>query len=137
MQNADGYCPPQYVFIPVQYSVQFPSAQCPPANGTNPPSSSPITVAVTAGSTALDVMQGAVDIDRRFQFQATSFGATLGFLINAIGGTASSSTCFWAFFVQYTGSPATLSNVGVSSFSICHEMSIIFKFNPLSDESEK
>ena len=111
MQNADAYCPPQYVFIPVQYSVKFPSSQCPPANGTNPPSSFPITVAVPAGSTALDVMHGAADIDKRYRFQATSFGATLGFSINAIGGTASSSTCFWAFFIQYTGSPAILSKL--------------------------
>ena len=117
----------------MQYSVEFPSRNCTPAQGSNPPGSSPITVAVPAGSTAIDVMAGAADIDRRYRFQATSFGATLGFLVNAIGGTSSSSGCFWSFFVQEGNSTATLSNVGISSYSICStDLSIIFRFNQLS-----
>ena len=127
-QIATTSCPPQYQLIPVQYSVQFPSDDCQPAAGSDPPGSSPITIAVPAGSTAVDVMAGAADIDRRYRFQATSFGRTLGFFINAIGGTSSSSTCYWSFLVKEGSAPASPSNVGVSSYSICSEVSIILSY---------
>ena len=125
-------CPPQYVFIPVQYTVEFRSEQCRPTPGSAPPLSSPIMVAVPAGSTAVDVMAGAIDIDKRYKFQATSFGATLGFSVGSIGGTANSddSSCYWSFYVKTATQPeATLSNVGISHFSICSEMSIIFRYS--------
>ena len=121
-------CPQEYVFIPVEYSVDFQS-ECPPANGTSPPSF-PVTVAVPAGSTALDVMEGAVDISRDFQFSATNFGATLGFLIDKISGTASrpEDNCFWSFLVtSKKGDDPQPSSVGVSHFSICDEISITFQ----------
>ena len=103
---------------------------CPPASGTDPPSS-PVTVAVPAGSTALDVMEGAVDISNGFQFSATNFGATLGFAIDQISGTANrpDDNCFWVFLVDYNdGDGPQPSNVGVSHFSICDDISIIFQF---------
>ena len=135
MQTAS--CPPQYVFIPVQYSVEFPSSKCQPANGTNHPSSFPITVAIPAGGTALDVMHGAVDIDRRYQFNAKSFGQTLGFSIIEIAGTASSDNCYWSFYVAQDGSPAKPSNVGVSHFSICSPaVSISMRYSSLSCDND-
>ena len=125
-------CPPQYEYIPVQYSVTFPCAACPPANGSTPPSAFPVTVAVPAGSKAIDVMAGAADIDRKYRFQANSFGATLGFSINAIGGTpAIDNQCFWSFLVKEGNSPATPSSVGVSSYSICSKVSITLQFTAL------
>ena len=73
-------------------------------------------------------MTGAIDIDRRYRFQATSFGRTLGFFIDAIGGTSSSSGCYWSFLIKERSAPARLSNVGVSSYSICSEVSIILSY---------
>ena len=122
----------------MQYSVEFPSARCRPTNGTNPPTSTPINVAVPAGSTALDVMTRAVDISRRYQFQVNSFGATLGFSIHAIAGTASSTntSCFWTFNVKEGNSPVARANVGVSSYSICSEdLSIIYRYSSFASHS--
>ena len=131
-------CPPQYQLITVQYSVEFPSDRCRPANGTNPPTSTPLNIAVPAGSTALDVLTRAVDISRRYQFQVTSFGATLGFSIRAIAGTASSTntSCFWTFNVKEGNSPIARANVGVSSYSICSEdLSIIYQYSSFASHS--
>lgn len=106
------------------FCANFPSAHCPPANGTNPSSHFHITVAVLAGSTALDVMQGAIDINRRCWFQATSFGAMLAFSINAIEMQAQTiASGFCSFSIQVHD---LLLNVGVSCLPTCiwHEMSI-------------
>lgn len=112
--------------------MTFPSAACPPAEGTTPPGSFPITVAVPAGSKAIDVMAGAADIDRRYRFQANNFGATLGFSINAIAGTpAIDNRCYWAFLVKEGDSPAAASSVGVSSYSICSPVAITLQYTAL------
>ena len=117
--------------------MTFPSAACPPAEGSNPPSAFPITVAVPAGSKAIDVMAGAADIDGRYRFQANSFGATLGFSINAIGGTAAiDNRCYWSFLVKEGDAPATPASVGVSSYSICSPVAITLQYTALGCHAE-
>ena len=130
-------CLPRDVYVTVQYQVTFRSTSCRPANGTTPPPSYPVTIAVPSGSMVLDVMQQAVGIDGQtpsaFKFSATYFGPQLGFFIDTIGGTSSintgSSGCYWQLLYRYLNNPLTSSNVGASHFSICcNGYSIVWQY---------
>lgn len=110
--------------ISAMYSIEFPIENC-TANNVPP---SPVTVSIGTGDTALDVLEAAVDVNSGYRFTATYFGS-LGYLIDAINGTASKDPCYWFFYYQKPGMEPVFSDVGVSSFVIPEDgYSIIFRY---------
>ena len=96
----------------------------------------PVLVNIVNGSSALAVLEGAVDIDRGYRFTATYFGNPLGYLIEAINGTASEFPCFWFFYIQEPGGQPEFSQVGVSNYVVPDSgYSVIFRYE-IFDETE-
>lgn len=118
--------------IPVHYSVEVP-------DDCGKPAPDPITVEVPEGSTAIDVMIKAVDIDVKYKFTATSFGEKLGFFINIINGIPESKdpNCYWLFLVKDGIDPPHPANVGVSSYRITGPMSMILRYACSSSASSQ
>ena len=96
----------------INYRLEFPHGKsCLPTS--TPPSG--IRLMVETGSTALDVMITAADLNRSYNFETSYFG-DIGFAIDAVNGTASTSKCFWFFYYQFPGqSKPVKSQLGVSN----------------------
>ena len=117
----------------MKYKIEFSDPFC--SNNTAPP---PVWVKVKRQSTALDVMEQAVDtFGAPYRFSATYFGAPLGYFIDSINGTASDlgSSCFWFFFIRKPSGKEFLSPVGVSNFRVPGRgYSIIWRFSKFKGE---
>lgn len=110
--------------VTVEYSVVYP----PVKEGEYNPCSvkeplilgQPISVDITAGGTAFEVMEKAFGQNDAYKFTATY--STYGFFINAINGIPCAviqsppSQCFWGFFIKDPSGIVTASQVGVSTY---------------------
>ena len=118
--------------IAVHYSVELPD-DC--AGSAAP---DPITVNVKEGSTAIDVMIKAINIDVKYKFTATSFGEKMGYMINSINkipavlNLEEKPKYYWAFLIKDGAGPPQPATVGVSSYKITHPLSMILRYTSLS-----
>ena len=121
--------------VAVTYKIEFSDPFC--SNKTAPPS---VWVKVKRKSTALDVMEQAVDqFGAPYRFSATYFGTPLGYFIDSINGTASNleDSCFWFFFVGTPDGKEFLSPVGVSNFRVPGKgYSIIWRFSQFEGDGD-
>jgi len=82
--------------------------------GVNP---DPLVIESNPTSTAMDIMELAVNEGTQYRFKATYFGvSTGGYFIDAINGTSNSDTCFWFFYILPPDSAEFRPNVGVSTY---------------------
>ena len=112
----------------MHYSVEFP-------DDCDKPAPDPITVEVPEGSTAIDVMMKAVNIDGKYKFTATYFGGNLqGFMIDIINGIpeVKDKNWYWSFLVREGTDPPRPANVGVSIYKITVPMSMILRYTSSS-----
>ena len=120
----------------VKYRVEFPDPEnCPSAPDSHGPGST--EVQIERGSTALDVMSVAADKDSKFNFKSTYFGGS-GYFVNAIGGTAKSASCFWAFYYKVAEiKDEKKSSLGVSNVVIPgDDWEVIMKFEQIKNKTK-
>ena len=114
----------------MKYSIEV-AEECINPNQPWPILPPQVTVQVSNGVPAIDVMKKAYDIDKRYKFTATWFGKDLGFFTEAINGIPEiintrdpkEQIGYWRFSVD--GNPQ---DVGVSSYRITGPVSIVLRY---------
>ena len=95
----------------MEYRIEYNDDRC---GGVNP---APVTIDSPYTSTAMDIMELAVDEGREYRFEATYFGvSTGGYFIDAVNGTENSDPCFWFFYVQPPDGDEFKPDIGVSTY---------------------
>lgn len=111
--------------VSVSYTVRSNESPCVASDVTIPS----INVTVTCGSTALQVMQAAVDqanqdVSQSYRFRASYFGNTTGYRIGAINDVPEifdevlvAQQCTWMFLVQTPEGEISLPSAAVSNYT--------------------
>ena len=81
--------------IQTTIGIEYDNTTC-DTNLTAPPK---LNLTLPSGSTALDVMEGAVNISRNYLFVVTFLGDT-GYRIDSVNGTSSDKECEWHLLVS-------------------------------------
>ena len=120
----------------VHYQIEH-SPEC-----SQRPNQTLITVhGLASGSSALDVMEGAVTASlspKPYEFVATNCAPATGYFIDAIGSTVNDdypvSLCYWTFFIKYDG-VTTKQDISVSKYIIPGDgYTVIMKYTKASQQ---
>lgn len=95
----------------MEYRIEY-NSTC--AGGVNP---DPLTIDSPYTSTAMDIMELAVDEGREYRFEATYFGVSIGgYFIDTVNGTSGNDSCYWFFYIQPPGGDDFKPQIGVSTY---------------------
>ena len=92
--------------IQTTVGIEYDNDRC----GTNYTAPPELNLTLPMGSTALDIMEGAVKLSRSYQFVVTFLGEE-GYRIDVINGTSSSKRCQWHLFISEGNETGTLAQL--------------------------
>ena len=92
--------------IQTSVGIEYDNDRC-ETNLIAPPA---LNLSLSAGSTALDIMERAVEMSRTYQFVVTFLGE-MGYRIDSINGTLSGERCKWHLFVSEGSLTGTLAQL--------------------------
>ena len=98
----------------IDYLLEFPEVNCSGGNESIVSRPTPLTLDVSCGSSAQQVMEMAANADQSYSFTVTYPGTAVGYTIDAINN---SDPCFWFFYYQIPGRDPVLSE-SISNFII-------------------
>lgn len=118
--------------IKTTVGIEYDNDNC----GTNLTAPPELNLTLPIGSTALDIMEGAVNITKNYRFVVTFLGE-MGYRIDSVNGTASGERCKWHMIISegsLTGTVAQLhyvlpSNVTMAILHYTTEQVIMRKFD--------
>ena len=92
--------------IQTTVGIEYDNDRC----GTNYTAPPEVNLTLPMGSTAIDIMEGAVKISRSYQFVVTFLGEE-GYRIDVINGTLSTERCQWHLFISEGDETGTLAQL--------------------------
>ena len=92
--------------IQTTVGIQYDNDEC----GTNLTAPPTLNLSLPIGSTALDIMEGAVKINQSYKFVVTFLGE-MGYRIDSVNGTSSGERCKWHLFISEGNLTGTLTQL--------------------------
>ena len=92
--------------IQITVGIEYDNDRC----GTDLTAPPALNQTLSVGSTALDIMERAVEMSRSYQFVVTFVGE-MGYKIDSVNGTSSGERCKWHLFVSEGSLTGTLAQL--------------------------